>query len=61
MADKIVRARVVGTQPYYGQDGVLYQPGEIVPVNLTKLGVASLDDDTVIGLEKVSEIGRAHV
>lgn len=55
MADKIVRARVVGSQPYYGQDGVLYHPGEIAPVNLTKLGVDSLDDPTVVGLEAVSK------
>jgi hypothetical protein len=51
MADKITRALV--TRPTF-INGVLHMPGEVAAVDLDTLGVKSLDDDTIVGLEKHS-------
>lgn len=50
MADKIVRAKVVGDLPVF-INGALHMPGEEAEANLTDLGVSSLDDKTMVGLE----------
>lgn len=52
MTDKIERALV--TAPTF-INGVLHLPGEFAYANLDELGVKSLDDDNVKGLEKVSK------
>lgn len=53
MADKIVRATVTGPLPVF-INGVLHVPGEDAYANLRELGVDSLDDESVVGLEKSS-------
>lgn len=60
MADKIIRALVVD-RPYFGQDAVLYMPGEAAPVNVEALGVDDLDHKSVVGLEKLSTKADEHV
>jgi hypothetical protein len=53
MADKIVHATVTGNLPVFIND-VLHLPGEDAFANLDELGVNSLDDKSVVGLEKKS-------
>lgn len=53
MADKIVHATVTGRLPVF-INNVLHLPGEDAYANLDELGVKSLDDDSVVGLEKKS-------
>lgn len=59
MADKIVRATVVGDRPVFA-NGVLHLRGEDVAVNLDELGVSSLGDKTP-GLEKKSAKAAENV
>ena len=54
MADNIQRALVTGPLPVF-INGVLHLPSEVAYANLDELGVKSLDDDTVVGLEKVTK------
>lgn len=56
MTDKIVPALVTGIPAFIG--GVLHLPGEIASANLTELGVKSLDDDAIVGLEKAPAGGE---
>lgn len=53
MAEKIVHATVTGVLPVFIND-VLHLPGEDAYANLDDLGVSSLDDKAVVGLEKKS-------
>ena len=56
MADKIVR--VLLTEPTY-INGVLLQAGEITDVNLTELGVSSLDEKHADGSSKTPSLELA--
>lgn len=50
MTDKIIDAIVSGDRPLFN-NGVLHAPGEPTKLNLTALGVKSIDDPAMPGVE----------
>ncbi|WP_066807140.1 hypothetical protein [Sphingomonas asaccharolytica] len=60
MTDKIIDALVTGDRPLFN-GGVLHSPGEATKLNLTALGVKSIDDPNMPGVDHFPTGGEAIV